>query len=77
VFATCSSVGLLCHAPAAVAIAALDGTPSATGPSVLPGKVAVASFFFREHRAAELSARRKVGEATDNTLMDLDEPLSF
>jgi alkylation response protein AidB-like acyl-CoA dehydrogenase len=65
-------VGWLLQRQAAVAITALDGTPSAKDRPFYQGKVAVASFFANTV-LPELSARRKVVEATDNTLMDLDE----
>jgi hypothetical protein len=65
-------VGWLLQRQAAVALAALDGTPSAKDRAFYQGKVAVASFFATTV-LPELSARRKIVETTDNTLMDLDE----
>ncbi len=65
-------VGWLLQRQAAVALVALDGTPSAKDRAFYQGKVAVASFFANTV-LPELSARRKVVETTDNTLMDLDE----
>jgi alkylation response protein AidB-like acyl-CoA dehydrogenase len=65
-------VGWLLQRQAEVAIAALDGTPSAKDRTFYQGKVAVASFF-ASTVLPELSARRKVVESTDNSLMDLDE----
>jgi hypothetical protein len=65
-------VGWLLQRQAAVALAALDGSPSAKDRSFYQGKVAVASFFANTV-LPELSARRKVVETTDNALMDLDE----
>jgi hypothetical protein len=65
-------VGWLLQRQAEVALAALDGSPSAKDQAFYQGKLAVASFF--AHTVLpELSARRKVVETTDNTLMELDE----
>jgi hypothetical protein len=65
-------VGWLLQRQAVVALAALDGSPSAKDTAFYQGKVAVASFFANTV-LPELSARRKVVESTDNSLMDLDE----
>ncbi|HEX5401107.1 MAG TPA: acyl-CoA dehydrogenase [Pseudonocardiaceae bacterium] len=65
-------VGWLLQRQAEVALKALDGRPSAKDTAFYQGKLAVASFF--AHTVLpELSARRKVVESTDNSLMDLDE----
>ncbi len=65
-------VGWLLQRQAEVALAALDGSPSAKDTAFYQGKLAVASFF--AHTVLpELSARRKVVETTDNSLMDLAE----
>jgi hypothetical protein len=65
-------VGWLLQRQAEVALAALDRTPSAKDTAFYQGKLAVASFF--AHTVLpELSARRKIVESTDNSLMDLDE----
>jgi hypothetical protein len=65
-------VGWLLQRQAEVALAALDGHPSAKDTAFYQGKLAVASFF--AHTVLpELSARRKIVETTDNSLMDLDE----
>jgi len=65
-------VGWLLQRQAAIALAALDGTPSAKDRAFYQGKVAVARFFACTV-LPELSARRKIVETTDNSLMDLDE----
>ncbi len=65
-------VGWLLQRQAAIALAALDGAPSAKDRAFYQGKVAVAGFF-ASTVLPELSARRKVVETTDNSLMDLDE----
>jgi alkylation response protein AidB-like acyl-CoA dehydrogenase len=65
-------VGWLLLRQAEVALAALAGTPSAKDKAFYEGKVAVASFFAKTV-LPELSARRKVAETTDNSLMDVDE----
>ncbi len=69
-------VGWLLQRQAEVALAKLDANPSAR-PSTkdaafYQGKLAVASFFAKTV-LPELSARRKVVETTDNSLMDVDE----
>ncbi|HEX5114079.1 MAG TPA: acyl-CoA dehydrogenase [Pseudonocardiaceae bacterium] len=65
-------VGWLLLRQAEVALAALGGSPSAKDTAFYQGKLAVATFF--AHTVLpELSARRKVVETTDNSLMDLDE----
>jgi alkylation response protein AidB-like acyl-CoA dehydrogenase len=65
-------VGWLLLRQAQVALTALDGSPSAKDAAFYQGKLAVATFF--AHTVLpELSARRKVVEGTDNSLMDLDE----
>jgi alkylation response protein AidB-like acyl-CoA dehydrogenase len=65
-------VGWLLQRQAAIALAALDGSPSAKDRAFYQGKVAVARFFACTV-LPELSARRKIVETTDNSLMDLDE----
>jgi alkylation response protein AidB-like acyl-CoA dehydrogenase len=65
-------VGWLLLRQAEVALAALAGAPSAKDKAFYEGKVAVASFFAKTV-LPELSARRKVAETTDNSLMDVDE----
>jgi alkylation response protein AidB-like acyl-CoA dehydrogenase len=57
---------------AEVAIAKLDAGASAKDVPFYEGKVAVASFFAKSV-LPELTARRAIVEAADNTLMDLDE----
>ncbi|HEX3782805.1 MAG TPA: acyl-CoA dehydrogenase [Pseudonocardiaceae bacterium] len=65
-------IGWLLQRQAAVALAKLDGSPSAKDTAFYQGKIAVASFFAKTV-LPELAARRKVAETTDNSLMDLDE----
>ncbi|CCH35575.1 acyl-CoA dehydrogenase [Actinosynnema sp. NPDC047251] len=65
-------VGWLLLRQAEVALAKLDGQVSARDKAFYEGKVAVASFFARSV-LPELSARRKIAETTDNSLMDVDE----
>jgi len=65
-------VGWLLLRQAEVALRKLDGTPSAKDKAFYEGKVAVASFFAKSV-LPELSARRKITESTDNSLMDIDE----
>ena len=65
-------VGWLLQRQAEVALAKLDANPSAKDTAFYQGKLAVASFFAKTV-LPELSARRKVVEATDNSLMELDE----
>lgn len=65
-------IGWLLLRQAAVAIDALAGTPSEADRSFYTGKVAVARFFVAQ-RFPLLSAERAIAEATDNSLMDLDE----
>ncbi|PRY45746.1 hypothetical protein CLV43_1015 [Umezawaea tangerina] len=65
-------VGWLLLRQAEVALAKLAGPVSAKDKSFYEGKVAVASFFAR-NVLPELTARRKVAESTDNSLMDVDE----
>ncbi|GGM47680.1 acyl-CoA dehydrogenase [Longimycelium tulufanense] len=55
-----------------IALAALDNGASAKDKPFYEGKVAVASFFAKSV-LPELSARRKIVEAADNSLMDVDE----
>jgi hypothetical protein len=57
---------------AEVAIAKLDAGASAKDVPFYDGKVAVASFFAKSV-LPELTARRAIVEAADNTLMDVDE----
>ncbi|GAA1268329.1 acyl-CoA dehydrogenase [Saccharothrix xinjiangensis] len=65
-------VGWLLLRQAEVALTKLAGTPSARDKAFYEGKVAVASFFAR-NVLPELTARRKIAETTDNSLMDVDE----
>ncbi|HEV7652116.1 MAG TPA: acyl-CoA dehydrogenase [Actinophytocola sp.] len=65
-------VGWLLQRQAEVAIAALDGGASGKDKAFYEGKLAVASFFSR-NVLPELSAGRKIVEAADNSLMELDE----
>jgi alkylation response protein AidB-like acyl-CoA dehydrogenase len=65
-------VGWLLQRQAEVALAKLDGNPSARDTAFYQGKVAVASFFAKTV-LPELSARRKVVESADNALMELAE----
>jgi hypothetical protein len=65
-------IGWLLLKQADVAIAALDSNPSAKDRPFYEGKVAAASFFAKTV-LPELSARRKVVETTDNSLMEVDE----
>ncbi|MBB5786933.1 acyl-CoA dehydrogenase [Jiangella mangrovi] len=57
---------------AAVALGRLDGEVSAKDQAFYEGKVAAAQFFARQV-LPRLAAERAVAEATDNSLMDLDE----
>ncbi|ONI72902.1 acyl-CoA dehydrogenase [Actinosynnema sp. ALI-1.44] len=57
---------------AEVALGALSGEVSARDKAFYEGKVAVASFFAR-NVLPELSAGRKIVEAADNSLMEIDE----
>ena len=66
-------IGWLLLRQAEVALAALDGPGvSAADSAFYAGKVAVASFFAKTV-LPELSARRSVVEATDNSIMDVPE----
>ncbi|MEU7478610.1 acyl-CoA dehydrogenase [Lentzea sp. NPDC042327] len=65
-------VGWLLLRQAEVALEKLGGTPSAKDKAFYEGKIAVASFFAK-NVLPELTARRKVTEQTDNSLMDIDE----
>jgi alkylation response protein AidB-like acyl-CoA dehydrogenase len=65
-------VGWLLQRQADVALVALDGSPSAKDVPFYQGKLAVARFFANTV-LPELSARRKIVENADNSLMDLDE----
>jgi hypothetical protein len=65
-------VGWLLLRQAEVALAKLAEPVSAKDKAFYEGKVAVASFFAR-NVLPELSARRKIAESTDNSLMDIDE----
>jgi alkylation response protein AidB-like acyl-CoA dehydrogenase len=65
-------VGWLLLRQAEVALEKLGGTPSAKDKAFYEGKVAVASFFAK-NVLPELTARRKIAEQTDNSLMDIDE----
>ncbi|HWC80252.1 MAG TPA: acyl-CoA dehydrogenase [Pseudonocardiaceae bacterium] len=65
-------VGWLLQRQAEIALAKLDGQPSAKDTAFYQGKVGVASFFAKTV-LPELSARRKIVEGADNALMELDE----
>ncbi|MGH3983933.1 MAG: acyl-CoA dehydrogenase [Pseudonocardiaceae bacterium] len=65
-------IGWLLLRQAEVALAALDGEATAKDQAFYQGKVAAASFFAR-NVLPELTARRAIVEATDNTLMDVPE----
>jgi hypothetical protein len=65
-------VGWLLLRQAEVALQKLDGAPSAKDKAFYEGKIAVASFFAK-NVLPELTARRKIAESTDNSLMDIDE----
>jgi alkylation response protein AidB-like acyl-CoA dehydrogenase len=65
-------VGWLLQRQAEVAIAKLDAGATGKDRAFYSGKLAVASFFAR-NVLPELSAGRKIIEAADNSLMDLDE----
>ncbi len=65
-------VGWLLTRQAEIALAALDGGVSAKDEAFYQGKVAVARFFTK-NVLPELGSRRKVIEAADLSLMDLDE----
>ncbi|MFS8104649.1 acyl-CoA dehydrogenase [Lentzea alba] len=65
-------VGWLLLRQAEVALQKLDGAPSAKDKAFYEGKIAVASFFAKSV-LPELTARRKIAESTDNSLMDIDE----
>ncbi|GAB3912966.1 acyl-CoA dehydrogenase [Kibdelosporangium lantanae] len=65
-------IGWLLLRQASVALKALAGEVSAKDKAFYEGKVAVASFFAR-NVLPELSAGRKIIEAADNSIMDIDE----
>jgi alkylation response protein AidB-like acyl-CoA dehydrogenase len=65
-------IGWLLLRQAEVALSALDGEVSPKDQLFYQGKVAAASFFAR-NILPELTVRRTIVEATDNTLMDLPE----
>jgi hypothetical protein len=65
-------IGWLLQRQAEIAIAALDAGVSGKDKAFYEGKLAVASFFAR-NVLPELSAGRKIVEAADNSLMELDE----
>ncbi|MFD9702627.1 acyl-CoA dehydrogenase [Lentzea sp. NPDC059081] len=65
-------VGWLLLRQAEVALQKLGGTVSAKDKAFYEGKVAVASFFAK-NVLPELTARRKIAESTDDSLMDIDE----
>ncbi len=65
-------VGWLLQRQAEIAIAALDAGASGKDKAFYEGKLAAASFFAR-NVLPELSAGRKIVEAADNSLMELDE----
>ena len=65
-------IGWLLQRQAEIAIAKLDGGATGKDKAFYEGKIAVASFFAR-NVLPELSAGRKIVEAADNALMELDE----
>jgi alkylation response protein AidB-like acyl-CoA dehydrogenase len=65
-------VGWLLQRQAEVAIAKLDTGATGRDKAFYEGKIGVASFFAR-NVLPELSAGRRIVEAADNSLMDLDE----
>jgi alkylation response protein AidB-like acyl-CoA dehydrogenase len=65
-------VGWLLQRQAEVAIARLDAGVTGRDRAFYEGKIAVASFFAR-NVLPELSAGRRIVEAADNSLMDLDD----
>jgi alkylation response protein AidB-like acyl-CoA dehydrogenase len=65
-------IGWLLLRQAEVALTAVDGTVSSKDQLFYQGKVAAAQFFARTI-LPELTARRAIVEATDNTLMDVPE----
>jgi alkylation response protein AidB-like acyl-CoA dehydrogenase len=65
-------IGWLLLRQAEVALAALGGETTAKDQAFYTGKIAVAGFFAR-NILPELTARRAIIEATDNTLMDVPE----
>jgi alkylation response protein AidB-like acyl-CoA dehydrogenase len=65
-------IGWLLQRQAEIAITRLDEGVSAKDKAFYEGKIAVAMFFAR-NVLPELSAGRKIVEAADNTLMELDE----
>ncbi|MER7013084.1 acyl-CoA dehydrogenase [Saccharopolyspora sp. NPDC000359] len=65
-------IGWLLLRQAEIALAALDAGASAKDESFYQGKVAVARFFAK-NVLPELTGRRKIIEAADNSLMELDE----
>jgi hypothetical protein len=65
-------VGWLLLRQAAVAVEALNGSPSEKDRAFYQGKVAAAKFFAHQ-RFPLLSAERSIAESADNSLMELDE----
>ncbi|TDV50728.1 acyl-CoA dehydrogenase [Actinophytocola oryzae] len=65
-------IGWLLQRQAEIAIARLDEGVTGRDKAFYEGKIAVATFFAR-NVLPELSAGRKIVEAADNALMDLDE----
>jgi hypothetical protein len=65
-------VGWLLQRQAEIAIAKLDAGAAGRDKAFYEGKLAAASFFAR-NVLPELSAGRKIVEAADNSLMELDE----
>jgi hypothetical protein len=65
-------IGWLLLHQAEVALTALGGETTANDQAFYTGKIAVAAFFAR-NVLPELTARRAIIEATDNTLMDVPE----
>jgi alkylation response protein AidB-like acyl-CoA dehydrogenase len=65
-------IGWLLLRQAAVAVEALNGSPSEKDRAFYEGKIAAAKFFAHQ-RFPLLSAERSIAEGADNSLMELDE----
>ena len=65
-------IGWLLLRQAAVAVEALNGSPSEKDRAFYEGKIAAAKFFAHQ-RFPLLAAERAIAESTDNSLMELDE----
>jgi hypothetical protein len=65
-------IGWLLLRQAAIAVEALQGTPSEKDVAFYQGKIAAATFFAAQ-RFPLLAAERSIAESADNGLMDLSE----